>query len=208
MPVLVTWFLWDCNPVRQDRQLGKYGRFPFNKNSGLKFRKFYVFNGTVHSGCTDPTQATARLVIVLASRIQKSGTGDNNFVKASPEYSGRTKPKWSVLFDVATEITGILGWMESALLFISKKLRWCYTKRFATTIFSATQRWASIAGTMLWPIETLCCPKNRRCDSFRVTSLLHSHGTGRNFERLKVVRLGVSFSRNHPNVRKFRRRAV
>ena len=28
------------------------GRFPFNKNSGLKFRKFSVFNGTVHSGST------------------------------------------------------------------------------------------------------------------------------------------------------------
>ena len=56
------------------------GRFPFNKNSGLKFRKFHVPNGTVHSGCTDPTQATARLVIVLVTRIQKSGTG-NNFVK-------------------------------------------------------------------------------------------------------------------------------
>ena len=62
--------------VRNDK-----GRFPFNKNSGLKFRKFSVFNGTVQSGSTDPTQATARLVIVLASRIQKSGTGDNNFVK-------------------------------------------------------------------------------------------------------------------------------
>ena len=36
--------------------------------------KFLEFN-------VDPTQATARLVIVLASRIQKSGTGDNNFVK-------------------------------------------------------------------------------------------------------------------------------
>ena len=34
--------------------------------------------------------------------------------KAGPEYSGRTKPKWSVPFDVPTEITGILGWMESA----------------------------------------------------------------------------------------------
>ena len=55
------------------------GRFPFNKNSGLKFRKNKP-NGTVHSGCTDPTQATARLVIVLVTRIQKSGTG-NNFVK-------------------------------------------------------------------------------------------------------------------------------
>ena len=96
-------------------------------------------NGTEHSGCIDPTQATARqarLVIVLVSRIQKSGTGNNNFVKwkgtfrsdrpkwpdrslwttfkAGPEYSGRTKPKLSVPFDVLTEISGILGWMESA----------------------------------------------------------------------------------------------
>ena len=120
-----------------NRPLWQYGCFPFNKNSGLKFRKFYVFNGTVHSGCIDPTQATTHLVIVLASRIQKSDTGDNNFVqwkgtfrshrlkrpdrskrttfKAGPEYSGQTKPKWSVPFDVATEITGILGWMESVL---------------------------------------------------------------------------------------------
>ena len=72
----------------------------------------------------------------LVSRIEKSGTGDNNFgkwkgtfrsdrpkwpdrsqwttFKAGPEYSGRTKPKWSVPFDVPTEITGVLGWMESA----------------------------------------------------------------------------------------------
>ena len=50
--------------------------------SGLKkFRKFHVPNGTVHSGCTDPNQATTLLVIVLVSRIQKSGTGDNNFDK-------------------------------------------------------------------------------------------------------------------------------
>ena len=34
--------------------------------------------------------------------------------KASLEYSGRTKPKWSVPFDVPTEISGILGWMQSA----------------------------------------------------------------------------------------------
>ena len=72
----------------------------------------------VHSRCTDPTQATMRLVIVLVSRKQKRGTGDNNFVKlkgtfwfewpkwldqskwttikAGPEYSGQTKPKWSI----------------------------------------------------------------------------------------------------------------
>ena len=60
---------------------GQLGRFPINKNSGLKFRKCYVFNGTVHSGCTDPTQTTSLLVIVLVSMIQKSSTEDKNFVK-------------------------------------------------------------------------------------------------------------------------------
>ena len=46
-------------------------------------------NGTVHSGFTDPPQATARLVIVLVSRMQKSGTGDNSFVKWKREISVR-----------------------------------------------------------------------------------------------------------------------
>ena len=58
-----------------------FERFPFNKNSGLKFQKFHVSDGMVHSGCTDLTQATMHLGFVLVSRIQKSGTGDNNFVK-------------------------------------------------------------------------------------------------------------------------------
>ena len=58
------------------------GCFPFNKNSGFIFGKFHVPNGTVHSGCTNPTQATISLmVIVLVSRIQNSGTGGNNFDK-------------------------------------------------------------------------------------------------------------------------------
>ena len=51
------------------------GGFSFNKNSGLKFWKFYVPNGTAHSGCTDSTQATVCLVIVLVSRIQKRVMG-------------------------------------------------------------------------------------------------------------------------------------
>ena len=93
-------------------------------------------NGSVHSGCIDPTQATARLVIVLVTRIQGSSTGNNNFVKwkrtfrsyrpkwldrwkrtvfkAGPECSGQTKSKRSVPFDVPTENFRILGWMESA----------------------------------------------------------------------------------------------
>ena len=78
-------------------------------------------NGTVHSsGCTNPIQATPRLVIVLVSNIQKSGTGDNNLqngkgilvrqtemtgsvkwttLKGGLKCSGRTEPKWSVPFD-------------------------------------------------------------------------------------------------------------
>ena len=113
------------------RTATRLGCFLFNKNSGLKFRIFHVPNGTVHSACTDPTKATARLVIVLESRIQKSGIGDNNFVKwkgtfrsdrtkcpdrskwitfkADPENSGRTKPKWSVPFDVPSEMFRIVG---------------------------------------------------------------------------------------------------
>ena len=41
-----------------------FGRFPSNKSSGLKFRKLHVLNGTILSDSTDPTQATARFVIV------------------------------------------------------------------------------------------------------------------------------------------------
>ena len=85
-------------------------------------------NGTVHPGCTDPTQSTARL-IVLVRRIQNSGTGDNNFVKwkgtfrsdRPTETTGPVKvdhlQSWSRIFrsdqiemvDVPIEISGILG---------------------------------------------------------------------------------------------------
>ena len=91
------------------------------QNFGWKFRKFYVPNGTVHIRCTDPTQVTAHLVIVLV-RIQKSGTGDKDFVKRKGAFpSDRPKwphrSKWTTFKagpDVPTEISGILGWMESA----------------------------------------------------------------------------------------------
>ena len=56
---------------------------------------------------------------------------------------------------------------------------WCYTWRFATTIFSATQRcnvWTTLQlfETMShWQhVATLCCAKNRRCDSSFVKSPL------------------------------------
>ena len=38
-------------------------------------------SGTVHSSCTDKTKAIGSLVIVLVSRIQVIGPGENNFVK-------------------------------------------------------------------------------------------------------------------------------
>ena len=52
-------------------------------------------NGTVHFDCTAPKQTTSRLVFVLVSRIQKSGTGYNNFHR-----NGLFQ------FDVPTEISG------------------------------------------------------------------------------------------------------
>ena len=107
----------NCRP-REAHDHHNHGCFPLNKNSCFKFRKFRLPNKTVHSGCTDPTQATTTLVIILVSRIQKSGTGDNNFakrkatfrsdwlkwpdwskwttLKAGPKFSGWTKLKWSV----------------------------------------------------------------------------------------------------------------
>ena len=59
-----------------------FGCFPFNNSVSAQ-----VPNGTVHSVCTDPTRATARLVIVLVRTIQKSGTRENNFVKMERDNS-------------------------------------------------------------------------------------------------------------------------
>ena len=123
------------------------GRFPFNKNFGLKFWKFHVPNGTVHSGFTDPFQATACLLIVpAASRIQKSGTGDNNFVKwkglsvGPTEMSGlvkvnhlqrlsqifpsdRTEMARSIWFLI--KICGYGAWMESVPEKLGAINLWC-----------------------------------------------------------------------------------
>jgi len=70
-----------------------FERFLFNKISGLEFRKFHVPNATVHFGCTDPTQATAHLFIVLVSKIQNCCTWDNNFVKWKGTFQS-DRPKW------------------------------------------------------------------------------------------------------------------
>ena len=53
-----------------------------------------------------------------------------------------------------------------------KTLKRCYTRRFATTTFSATQR-CNIVGTLFLAVATLCCAKNRSYESSRVTSPLN-----------------------------------
>ena len=80
-------------------------------------------------GCTDPTQATSRLLIVLLRRLPKSGcqekqltfsngkgrfgqTDRNDWSKrtafqAGLKYSCRKEPKWSVAFDFLPKIAGI-----------------------------------------------------------------------------------------------------
>ena len=116
------------NGAHKPRALSIQQQFRF------EISEIYKPNGSVHSGCTDPTQATVRLVIVLVTRIQGSSTGNNNFVKwrgtslsyrpkwpdrwkrttfkTGPECSGQTKSKRSVPFDVPSEHFGIVFWVE------------------------------------------------------------------------------------------------
>ena len=49
-----------------------FTRFPLNKKPRAQWK--------VHSSCRDQTKATASLFIVLVSRIQIIGPGENNFV--------------------------------------------------------------------------------------------------------------------------------
>ena len=91
----------------------------------------------VHSSCTDLTQATALLIIFLVSKIKKSGTVDNN-LRNGKRHFGLDRPKWAdrwkkTTFEggskysgrpnqtgpfrlISNRISGILDWMESALL--------------------------------------------------------------------------------------------
>lgn len=68
-------------------------------------------NRTVHSGCRDPTQANARLVIVLLSRIKERYWGQHlrdisvrplELVPNIPV--GPCQPKWTVPFDVLSAL--------------------------------------------------------------------------------------------------------
>ena len=149
------------------------GCFLFSKNSVVKFRKFLMLNGMVYSGWTDPTQVVACVLIVLVSRIQKSGSGDNSFVKwkgtfrsdrlkwpdrsksttfkAGPEYSGQTKLKWYVPFDVPNEISRILGWMETAQEVLDKGEN---TSIHLIFIYIMFKRWiAPSTGLKLYPVD-------------------------------------------------------
>ena len=76
----------DCINVKIRTEIcGSHWALSIQQKFRFEIYKFHVPNGTAHSGYTDPTQPTARLVIVIVSdivsRMQKSGTGDNNFVK-------------------------------------------------------------------------------------------------------------------------------
>ena len=115
-------------------------------------------NGTVHSGCTHPTQTTTRLVIVLLSRIQKSVSGDNNFVKWKGTFwsdlppplndqTGQSGPPSKLVPNIPVwpNRTGPcrlisnrnlrnLGWMESAPYLELTDPNWQREIKFQTTI--------------------------------------------------------------------------
>ena len=87
-------------------------------------------NGKVHSGWTDPTQATECLVIVLVNRIYRRGTGGNNCCQMVRDISVKvheppSKARSQIFRSNGTEmvryiwfltnISGIFSRMESAL---------------------------------------------------------------------------------------------
>ena len=83
----------------------------------------------MYIGCTDPTRAKSRLLIVLLRRLPKSGCKEKQLTfsngkgrfgptdrkdwskwtafQGSPKYSCRKEPKWSVAFDFLPKIAGI-----------------------------------------------------------------------------------------------------
>lgn len=115
--------------------------FPFNKVSGLKFRKFNQPVGTVRSGSTDTTQATERLVFVLTRRDTKERYWGQQFYQGpdqskwgtfegGPKYSCRTEPNRSGSFDLNSNRSfrnfGLN--MESAHFFQTYKTYTAYCK--------------------------------------------------------------------------------
>ena len=94
-----------------------FGRFPFNKkDSGLKFRKFHVLNGMVHSGCTDPTQATERFVIVASQHTHNYALKvKSKYCLYPKEHSTVVKGRWK------TKGGGILFRVESLWMQVNVK---------------------------------------------------------------------------------------
>ena len=115
-PAFITWRAQPKPPCYAGYcLLGKKGCFPSTKNLGLKFWKFQVPNGTVYSGSTDPSQGTAHLVIALVSRIQKSSTWDNTFVKWNYRHFSSTD--WN-------DQTGQSGPLSKVILIILVEPNW------------------------------------------------------------------------------------
>ena len=97
-----------ANYTCKNAQRGNWGAFHSTKNSGLKFRELHVLNGTVHSGCTDPTQATARFVIVASQQTQNYTLKEKSKYCLYPkEHSTVEKGRWK------TKGGGILFRVES-----------------------------------------------------------------------------------------------
>ena len=118
--------LWKLHSGGQDETKREPGRFPFNKNSGLKFRKFRVLNGTVHSGCTDPTQATARFVIVASQHTHNYALKEKSKYCLYPkEHSTVEKGRWK------TKGGGILFRVESLWMQVEVKNS-CELKRYVS----------------------------------------------------------------------------
>ena len=133
------WSVDRFGPTRKVSKKRVHGRFPFIKNSGLKFRKLHVLSGTVHSGCTDPIQATARFVIVASQHTHNYALKEKSKYCLYPkEHSTVEKGRWK------TKGGGILFRVESLWMQVKVKNS-CELKRYVSqnirTIWSASNSW-------------------------------------------------------------------
>ena len=131
------------------------GRFPFNKNSCLKFWKFHVPSGMVHSGCTDWNNHFVEWKGIFRCNCPKWPDQSKwTTLKGGPKYSSQTEWKWSVLFAYSNRrILFLKYWAEwSGPCYLADEMKWW--EKYILSFFSDTDEPVplSLPNQWLWDI--------------------------------------------------------
>ena len=113
-----------------------------------------------------------------AHQVSESDTETTSFWNRFRVVYGRihTNPDWKICGFKSVRIpvveVKVLRWCDKRWF-----ETWCYTGRFATTIFSSTQR-CNVA-IIRNDVATLCCAKNRGCESSSCNIIFIRKGSAR-----------------------------